>query len=156
RHSRARQWLRRQYRRVLFLRLLDGLGRDCNGEGRADVYLALNSQFAAHEQHQRPRDRQTEARAARGTGKRGVNLTERLEQQVHILRSDTDAGVGDVDMYHLGPIVIHGVGADIDGTLPRELRRVRDEVEKDLTDADFVTIDLWQIVGNLYAQIDRL
>ena len=55
--------------------------------------LALDADAPAHHLHQTAADGQAEPRAAEAPRHGRIHLAERLEQPLHVLRGDADAGV---------------------------------------------------------------
>ena len=111
-----------------------GLSRDdLELERRAPALLALRRERAAHQVRQSLRDRKTQPGAAIAPCRRRVHLAERLEQAVHPLRRNPDAGIPDGEAHP--PQVTAGVlGRDGQDDLPGlgELDCVREQVAKRL------------------------
>ena len=97
---------------------------------------ALRVERAVHQLRQPAADREAEARAAVPPADRRVDLAERLEQPVHAVRRDPDAGVPDVQR-DLPAVDVRRAGGRCAGrpaAAPprrvRELERVRQQVER--------------------------
>ena len=121
---------------------LVGGGEDREVEGGSLVDDALGPHGAAEHLGEALADREAEAGAAVLAGGRVVDLAKRLEQAVHAVGADADAGVGDRELQLVargGVAVALGelAGADGDGDLAAggELDGVADEVDEDLAQA---------------------
>src|SRR4030095_9120805 len=100
------------------------------GEGRAAPSLARDPDAAAVELDELAGESQPEPGALRLLVRR-PDLAELLEDLLLILGRDPDAGVADRDLYPLIP----GAGGVFDPpALRRELDRVRQEIQRHLTD----------------------
>src|SRR4030095_10657092 len=71
------------------------LGQHGEGEGRPLADLALHPDGPAHHLGEALADGKAEAGAAVAACRRGVQLAERLEESVHAVGRDADAGVPD-------------------------------------------------------------
>src|SRR5262249_6545830 len=103
-------------------------------ERRARPDLALDPDLAAVQFDELPRQGQAEPRALDLFGGH-PHLLELLENRLLILRRDTDPGV--TDRYLHG--AVHRFSLDLDpAALRRELDRVRQEIEENLTELPLV------------------
>ena len=104
--------------------------------------LALRPHRSVHQLDDALGDREAEPGAAVAARGRRVDLAERLEQPVHPILRDADAGVadGEVEAVHSAP---GGLGVDVDDHLAplRELHRVREQVEEHLPEPSAVAHD---------------
>src|SRR5689334_18890930 len=92
---------------------------------------ALDHEIAVHRPRQIATDGETEARSLVRRGEFPLELDEGLEDRAQLLRRDADTAVGDSDAN--GRRV--AATGDLDRAAgSRELDRVREEVEQDLTD----------------------
>ena len=102
-------------------------------ERRPLALLALHPHRAAHQLDDALRDREAEPGAAVAARGRCVDLAERLEQPVHPILRDPDAGVADGEVQAMLSAAGR-LGVDVDDHLAllRELDRVREQVEQHL------------------------
>ena len=99
--------------------------------------VALGPHRPAHRLGETLRDRKPETRAAVAPADRDVGLAERLEQAIHAIGRDADAGVAHDDV-ELEIIVLADRRCgreELDASLVRELHRVVEHIEHDLTEA---------------------
>jgi hypothetical protein len=117
-------------------------------KGRAFPDPALHPHRSVHELAQSLADREAEARAAIPAGRRSVDLAERLEQPAQPVLGDPDAGVPDREMEPVLTPNIPVVGLELFRVhqqhylaLFRELHRVVQQVDQDLTETVGVALD---------------
>ena len=120
--------------------------------------LALDADAPAHQLHQAAADGQAEAGAAEAARHGRIHLAERLEQPLHVLRGDADAGVvhGEIQVHPRGmPRQRPHRDADL---APRgEFHGVADEVDQHLPQARRITAhDSRCALGDLVEQVDLL
>ena len=77
---------------------LGRFGADRQVERGSDTRLALHFDRSAHQLDEALRDRQAEPGAAVAAGRRGIDLAERLEEPVHPVLRDPDAGVSNREL----------------------------------------------------------
>ncbi len=96
--------------------------------------LALNPNVSLHHLNQPLCNAQAESRASVLARRRSVDLRERLEDDVELVRGDANAGVRDREQVSAGVIApavkLH---AEHDLAALRELDRIPDEIDEDLT-----------------------
>jgi hypothetical protein len=122
---------------------------------------ARRGQGAAHRLGEAAADREAQARASVAPADRRVDLAERLEQQVHPVGRDADAGVADFDRGSPRRAASrrgrHRVDGEHDLAAVGELDRVREQVEDDLAEPALVAEDrLGQAVAQRVGQLDAL
>src|SRR5919108_784815 len=90
--------------------------------------LAVQGDLAPHHPRESPADGETQP----GAGCRSLRLSEVLEDGFVLLARDARTGVayGDLELRVAGPFRLH-----VDFALLRELHRIAEEVDQDLTDA---------------------
>src|SRR5262245_45924113 len=104
------------------------------GEGRTHPQLALNPNPASVQLDELPTEGQPQPRALHLLVRRS-HLPELLEHRLLIFRGNADTGVPDGDLHE--PVPWHS--ADFNPpTLGRELDRIRQQVQHDLSDLPFI------------------
>ena len=127
-------------------------------EGAAAIELAVEPDAPAHPLDQPATDGETKPGPAESARRRGVRLSEGVEDEPALVGRDPDARVlhGHAQGYVLGG---HGLGVDANGdfALLGELDRVADQIDEDLADppgiADEVVRDTRT---NLVRELERL
>src|SRR5690606_10176809 len=120
---------------------------DGEGEGGAAVDLADGPHGAAEHLGEALADRKAEAGAAEAAGGRAVELAEALEQAIHAVGADADAGVLDGELELVARRTVRltggrgGADGEADVAVGGELDGVAEEVEEDLPQAGGVGDD---------------
>src|SRR5690242_1451170 len=112
--------------------------RQGEGEGGPHADRALDADLAMHGASQIAADGEAESSTLVGARAARLELHERLEDTIELVRGDADAGVGDVQPNE----VLLYVATHRDPALGlTELDGIREQVEQDLTDLLGVRVD---------------
>src|SRR6202042_3501916 len=96
---------------------------DREPEPRAASLRALQTNLPAHHLGEALGDGETQAGPAVLAGVRGVDLAEALKEPAGVLRLETGAGVGNLQLQHAE----RPAGGDVDAALMRELHRIGEQ-----------------------------
>ena len=102
--------------------------RDGDGEGRAHPYDTLDGEVSAQKPGEPTADRQTQTRAAVGTGGATLDLTKFFEDQLNLVFRYPDASI----CHREGEVTVLASGAHRYASLRRKFHRVAEQIHQDL------------------------